>query len=196
MASSPPDDRPQDREISSVVADNLRRIREEQGLSLAQLADRSGVSRAMLNQVERGKSTPTINVVWKITTALGLPFSALLARAPASPVEVLRFDRSWQLRSRDGRFSSRALFPLESPRAAEFYELRLEPAAIEQSEAHRPGTRENIAVNRGTLAVVVEDREHLLEAGDAILFAADTPHRYEARGEEPVVAYLVMTYSG
>lgn len=178
-----------------MVADNLRRIREERRLPLARLAERTGVSRAMLHQIERGRSTPTISVVWKIATALELPFSALLARAPASPVEVIRFDRSWQIRSRDGRFTSRALFPLEGPRAAELYELRLEPGTVETAEAHRPGTRENIAVNRGTLAIIVDDREHVLEAGDAILFAADVTHRYEARSADPVVAYLVMTYA-
>jgi len=184
-----------DADIASVVADNLRRLREERGLSLAALAASSGVSRAMLNQVERGKSTPTISVVWKIATALGLPFSALLARAPARSVEVLRAERSWQLRSRDGRITSRALFPLEGPRSSEFYELRLLPGAVEESEAHRPGTVENLVVNRGALEIGLPDETHRLEEGDAIVFAADVPHRYTARSDEEVVAYLVMTYT-
>jgi len=195
VSPSPPELPVADTDISSVVAENLRRVRDERGLSLARLAEVTGVSRAMLHQIERGKSTPTISVVWKIATALGLPFSALLARESASSVEVLRFDQSWQLRSRDGKFASRALFPLGGTRSAEFYELRLEPGAVEESEPHRPGTSENIAVNAGSLAVVVGDAEHVLEAGDAILFTADLPHRYEARGDETVVAYLVMTYA-
>lgn len=180
-------------DVSEAVAQNLKRLRDEQGLSLAQLSDRSGVSRAMLNQIERGKSTPTISVVWKIATAFGVPFSALLERTSGG-AEVMRAERSWQLRSSDGRFTSRALFPLEGPRAAELYALRIEPGAVESSEPHRPGTIENLVVHAGVLVIGLPDGEHVLEAGDAIQFAADVPHRYAAQGEETVQAYLVMTY--
>ncbi|MGF1508145.1 MAG: helix-turn-helix domain-containing protein [Myxococcota bacterium] len=182
-------------DISSAVANNLARIRAERGLSLAQLSEASGVSRAMLNQIERGKSAPTINVVFKITTALSLPFSALLTRQTDGQAQVMRADRSWQLRSKDGAFSSRALFPLEGPRGTEFYELEIEPKAVVPSEAHRPGTTENLVVNRGALVLTVNEESHTLEAGDAIVFAADKDHIYENPSDQPCLAYLVMTYA-
>ncbi|MEM1022420.1 MAG: XRE family transcriptional regulator [Myxococcota bacterium] len=182
-------------EISQAVAENLRRIRAERNLSLSQLAELTGVSRAMLNQIEREKSAPTINVVFKITTALGLPFSALLAGHEADRATLLPADRSWQLRSQDGSFSSRALFPLEGPRTTEFYELRVAPGAVERADAHRPGTRENIVVNQGRLRIELEDETFELGPGDAIVFGADCPHAYMNETAEPVLAYLVITYS-
>lgn len=182
-------------EISDVVADNVKRHRAERGLSLSELSARSGVSRAMIHQIERRQSAPTINVVWKLATALELPFSALLERPSAPPAQVLRRDRSWSLRSSDGRFASRALFPLDGNRGAELYELSLAPGANEQAEPHAPGTRENIAVADGTLTVAVGDETHELEAGDAIQFVADLPHGYRNRGTSPVRAYLVMSYA-
>lgn len=181
-------------EISDVVADNLKRHRTERGLSLSDLATRSGVSRAMIHQIERRQSAPTINVVWKLATALDLPFAALLEQPSSAAARVLRADRSWTLRSDDGRFMSRALFPLDGPRAAELYELTLLPGAEEIAEPHAPGTRENLAVASGTLTVRVDEDLHVLGPGDAIVFAADVRHGYSNPTEEETRAYLVMTY--
>ena len=189
---APLEERPGD--ISDVVAENLKRHRTDQGLSLAELSARSGVSKAMIHQIERRQSAPTINVVWKLATALELPFAALLERAAAASPRVLRGDRSWSLRSADGLFQSRALFPLDGPRSAELYELTLEPGADERAEPHAAGTRENLAVAHGELTVWVDDEIHVLGPGDAIVFAADVPHAYLNPRDEPVRAYLMMTY--
>jgi transcriptional regulator with XRE-family HTH domain len=177
------------------VADNLQRLRKERGLSLNQLAEISGVSRAMLHQIEKGRSRPTIDVVWKIATGMGLPFAELLRQEEAGAVVVLPAERAWQLRSRDGSFTSRALFPMEGPRSTEFYELKLEPGTLEEASAHRRGTKENLAVHSGQLDVWVAEEWHSLRDGDAIVFSADQPHRYRNPGEVATIAYLVMTYT-
>ena len=70
----------------------LRRLRADRGLSLDRLAAASDVSRAMLNQIELGKSTPTIKVLWKIARALEVPFSALIEGQPGRPAGMLVFD--------------------------------------------------------------------------------------------------------
>ena len=57
-------------DLAPVVGGNLRRLRTRRGLSLERLAQISGVSRAMLGQIELGQSAPTINVLWKIARAL------------------------------------------------------------------------------------------------------------------------------
>lgn len=182
-------------DISSTVSDNLRRVRAERGLSLSQLSKASGVSRAMLNQIERNQSAPTISVLWKITTALELPFSALLGQADSARTLVMRAAKSWSLASRDGSFTSRALFPLEGPRQTEFYELRIQAGAEEASEPHPPGSKENLVVSQGALQVEVDGELHELTAGDAILFQADVPHRYVNPGPQAALAYLVITYA-
>jgi transcriptional regulator with XRE-family HTH domain len=189
-----PPETPVEPDISSTVSENLRRIRAERGLSLSQLSKASGVSRAMLNQIERNQSAPTISVLWKIATALELPFSALLGQSPTAKPLVLRSARSWSLASRDGSFTSRALFPLEGPRQTEFYELRIQAGAEEISEPHPPGSKENLVVSRGRLTVEVDGEVHELGTGDAILFGADVPHRYTNPSDEDALAYLVMTY--
>ena len=61
-------------EISAIIAINLKRIREERKLSMGQLAEMAGVSKVVLSQLEKGTANPTINTIWKITGALGLPY--------------------------------------------------------------------------------------------------------------------------
>jgi len=182
-------------DLTPIVGANLRRLRVRRGLSLERLARASGVSRAMLSQVELGQSTPTINVVWKIATALGLPFSALISQKATSTHAVLRQEQAKVLASRDGAFSSRALFPFDEPRRVEFYEVRLAPRRLERAEAHPPGTTENLVVASGTVTVEFGDEREVLGPGDAILFPADVPHSYANAAGEPAVMYLVMTYA-
>nr|WP_234023329.1 XRE family transcriptional regulator [Sorangium cellulosum] len=181
-------------DLTPVVAMNLKRFRAERGLSLERLAKASGVSRAMLGQIELGQSTPTINVLWKIARALGVPFSALMSQAASPVTTVLQADHARILRSRNGDFSSRALFPMDRPRNVEFYELRLAPRAVEHADAHAPGTSENLIVTEGSVEITVAGERRVLETGDAILFEADSPHSYRNLGGSEAVMYLVMTY--
>jgi transcriptional regulator with XRE-family HTH domain len=182
-------------DLAPVVGSNLRRLRTRRGLSLERLAQISGVSRAMLGQIELGQSAPTINVLWKIARALEVTFSALISARTQSGALVLRSSESKILTSKDRSFTSRALFPFDEPRRVEFYELRLLAGSVEEADAHPPGTSENLVVTAGSLEIDVAGDTHRLEAGDSILFEADTPHAYRNPGRVETVMYLVMTYA-
>jgi transcriptional regulator with XRE-family HTH domain len=184
-----------DQDLAPIVGKNLRRLRSQRGLSLERLAKASGVSRAMLGQIELGQSAPTINVLWKIARALDLPFSALISMTGGAGTRLMRAREAKRLTSHDGRFASRALFPFDEPRRVEFYELQLKGHSEERAEPHPPGTLENLIVTRGTLEMEVGTERHLLAAGDAILFEADKPHVYRNVGPDDVQMYLVMTYA-
>jgi transcriptional regulator with XRE-family HTH domain len=186
---------PVGQDLTPVVGANLRRLRVKHGLSLERLSKVSGVSRAMLGQVELGQSTPTINILWKISTALGVPFSALIGQRQGGGMAVLRADQAKLLSSHDGRYTSRALFPFDEPRRVEFYELRLAPRAEERADAHAPGTTENLVVSRGSVEIDVDGRVEALSEGDAIVFEADRPHLYRNAGDREALMYLVMTYA-
>lgn len=180
-------------DLVPIVGANLRRLRVKRGLSLERLAKRSGVSRAMLSQVELGYSAPTINVIWRIAHALNVPFGALLSSPETETTHVLRKADTRTLASHDGSFQSRALFPY-APRHTEFYEVRLAGESVEHADAHAPGTMENLVVATGELIVRVNERGVRLRSGDAIQFVADVPHSYENPETSEVVFYLVMTY--
>lgn len=189
---TPPDP---DSDLTPVVGPNLRRLRVKRGLSLERLARVSGVSRAMLGQIELGQSTPTINLLWKISRGLEVPFSALVTAATARAASVLRAKGARLLTSADGRFTSRALAPVNGPRSVEFYELRLAARGVERAEAHTPGTTENLVVARGSVIIGVSKSRHELQVGDSITFDADVGHTYENPSDTEAVLYLVMTYA-
>jgi transcriptional regulator with XRE-family HTH domain len=182
-------------DLLPALAANLRRLRTRKGFSLERLARASGVSRAMLGQIELAQSAPTINVLWRIASALHTPFSALLGSEGESPTLVLREQGAARLTSADGRFVSRPLFPFgRGPRRTEFYELTLAPGASEAASAHPAGSMENLVVSSGRAEIRVHGQAHVLEAGDSILFRADAEHRYRNPADVPTVMYLVMTY--
>ena len=182
-------------DLTPILGANLRRLRIRRGLSLERLAKASGVSRAMLGQIELGQSTPTINVVWKISRALGVPFSALISQQRRPRTALLAGARAKLLTSADGTFTSRSLFPFDEARKVEFYELHLLGHAREVAEPHAPGTTENLVVAAGALELLVDTERFVLAAGDAVFFEADVPHEYFNPGDVESIMYLVMTYA-
>jgi transcriptional regulator with XRE-family HTH domain len=165
-------------ELGRRVAENLRQRRKGRALSLDDLAQASGVSRAALSQIETCKSNPTVGVLWKIAVGLGIPISELIG-APRSGAVVLRRNDSQILRSADGKFESRPLAPAGASPLVELYELRLVARSTHASDPHAPGTHELIVVLSGQLRMHVHDEVYDLGAGDSIAFAADRPHAYE-----------------
>jgi transcriptional regulator with XRE-family HTH domain len=180
-------------DFGSLIGPNLKRLRRERVLSLDALANLAGVSRAMLSQIERGTSVPTINIVWKLARAFDLPFSALIA-GPAETIHELPVARARCLVSASGNLKSRALFPIDAPPRAEFYEIRLKPDSAEESLAHPVGTTENLVVASGSVEIWLGANVHALKAGDAIQFPGDQPHTYRNPAEVDAVLYLVMSY--
>lgn len=183
-------------ELKTRVGQNLCRLRKKRDLTLEGLAKMAGVSRAMLGQIEAGDSAPTISLLWKIARALDIRFADLLGAETSGDIVVLRADESKLLRSSDNSFESRALFPFDVRRKAEFYELRLKAGHAEHAVAHPEGTYENLVIHSGRLQMTIGDEEPIeLKAGDSIYFRADVPHVYENPGAKDTVMYLVMTYA-
>lgn len=181
--------------ITEVVKENLKLLRHTKNLSLDKLANRCGVSRAMLSQIEQGKSVPTIAVLWKIANGLNVPFSELLKEKKTEGIQVLRYENTKVLYSSSKVFSSRALFPYTGNRRTEFYELILKPGGIEVAEPHQTGTIENIVVVTGKLRLRVGEQVVELEPKDSVYFRADVPHEYANPTDQETLMYLVMDYS-
>src|SRR6201986_1538324 len=125
-------------EMAGRVGEHPREQRKHREMSLDQLAQLTGVSRAALWQIETRKSNPTIGVLWKIAAGLGIPFSDLIGESRAS-LSVLRRGEAQLLRSTDGRFDSRPLMPASGIPQVEMYELRLAARSRHASEPHGPG---------------------------------------------------------
>lgn len=182
-------------EITVGTGQNLRRLRTRRGYSLDRLAKISGVSRAMLGQIETGKSSPTLSILAKIASALDVPCATLIVDREETSVICMTRAKAKVLSSSEGKFQTRALFPFEGERKVEFYELRISPHHTESADAHRPGTIENLVVTQGTVEIIAgRQPPQILGEGDAILFDADVPHVYRNMTSTEAVLYLVTTY--
>ncbi|MFT3729872.1 MAG: XRE family transcriptional regulator [Hyphomicrobium sp.] len=180
--------------LSMVVGENLRHLRRRQGLSLEQLSSISGVSRAMLGQIETGKSAPTINLLGRIAEALKVSVAGLISSPGAGGTIVVPRDRATIVASGEGGFVSRALFPWGDPQNVEIYELTVDPHHSEGFDASAAGTKKNLVVISGELEVTVgEDTPARLCTGDAILFNADATHRFLNPSDKEAKAFLVIT---
>lgn len=185
-----------DRALIDRLAQRLHDLRNSRHLTLEQLSRTSGVSRAMLWQVEQGRSVPTIKVLSRVAEALGLPVSAFLDSDQRSTATLLRARDARRLTSADGLSVSRALFPYAGVHDVEFYELRLGVGAIDRADPHPPGTHENLVVAQGRVQIDVAGQVHRLNIGDALYFGADVAHVYRNIGDDVAVLYLVVSHPG
>jgi transcriptional regulator with XRE-family HTH domain len=180
-------------ELAGRVADNLRDRRKRREMSLDELAQLTGVSRAALSQIETRKTNPTIGVLWKIASGLGIAFSDLVGESRPG-LSVLRRGDTQLLRSTDGKFDSRPLMPAAGIPQIEMYELRLAARARHASEPHGPGTREIVVVLSGAMRMTVGERSDDLGAGDSVVFDANKPHVYENPGNAEARYHNVIVY--
>jgi transcriptional regulator with XRE-family HTH domain len=179
------------------VGPRMRALREAMGLSLRDLAERSGVSAPMLSQVERGETSPTLAVAAKIAAGLELTLSQLLRLDEGSNVAVSRADE--RRRSERGGHRFEELTPPLPGQRADVSLHTLEPGATtggrEDPPMHEPGSRETAVVLFGTLALIVDGSRYELGAGDSVTFDADLPHHFENEGEEPT-RFLAVIAAG
>jgi transcriptional regulator with XRE-family HTH domain len=164
------------------------------GLSLRDLAERSGVSAPMLSQVERGETSPTLSVAGRIATGLDLTLSQLLRLDEAEHVVVVRAGEG-RTRERRGHRVEELTPPLPGQRADVSRHV-LEPGAStggkDDPPMHEPGARETALALAGTVTLLIDGDEHELSAGDAVTFDADLPHHFENRGAKPAELVAVV----
>jgi XRE family transcriptional regulator, regulator of sulfur utilization len=167
------------------VGPRVRALREGMGLSLRDLAERSGVSAPMLSQVERGDTSPTLAIAAKIAAGLELSLSQLLRLDEADGVSVVRADeRLFGGRADGHRYE--VLTPPVPGQRAEVSQHTLAPGAATGGPGdppiHEPGSRETAVVLDGRLRLVCAGVAHDLDDGDAVTFDADLPHHFENPG--------------
>src|SRR4051812_22157053 len=164
------------------VGNRIRALREGMGLSLRDLAERSGVSAAMLSQVERGETSPTLAVASKIASGLELSLSQLLRLDEGGSVTVVRSDGRLQGGGASGHAYEIVTPGLPGQRAEVSLHV-LKPGAApggpDDPPIHEPGARETAVVTAGRLQLICDGTTYDLDEGDGVTFDADLPHHFE-----------------
>ena len=179
------------------VGDTLAALRQARALSLDELSRKAGVSKSMLSQIERAQANPTVAVVWRLANALGVPIADLLGAAPgpaAPAIALVGTHATPSLRSPDGLCELRILGPVEMAGQFEWYELKLQPGAVLDSQPHEPGTQEHLTVSAGTLDVRVGEVSQKLKVGETARYSADRPHCITNTAKTPATAWMVVIH--
>lgn len=177
------------------LGETVRAARKANRLTLEQVSERSGVSKSMLSQVERGTVNPTFSVVWNVMQALGLDLADLMEEAPDPGVPVIEHTHGYSTptrKSRDGLVSLSLLSPYRTVLPMEWYEMRLDPGGELVSDAHAAGTYEHLTCLDGAVAVTVGDTKVEGRAGDTLRYRADRPHTIANTAATPSRAILVV----
>jgi transcriptional regulator with XRE-family HTH domain len=185
-------------EVSSGrLGERVRGLRRERGLTLDLLAERSGVSRAMISKLERGEKNPTLVVAAKVAEGLGLSLSQLVGAEERREVVVVPRGRRTVMRDPGTGFERQLLSPSFGGCGIEFTRIVVPDGSTSgEFPPHRRGVEEYIVVESGRLRAVLGGECYLLEEGDALYFEADVSHRFDNAGEGECSCYMVIDSKG
>jgi transcriptional regulator with XRE-family HTH domain len=161
------------------LGDRIRDERARRKLSLEELARKARVSRSMLSAVERGEKAPSVLILDQIATGLGSSIARLLASEREGRVVMLRVGEQDRAVDPSG-WERRILSPVLPNVEFEFMRTTLPPGVNAGAFLpHNPGSREYVAVERGTLRLTLDGDVYLLKKGDSIYYAGDCIHEFE-----------------
>jgi transcriptional regulator with XRE-family HTH domain len=185
------------RDLEISLGPRIRALREAMDLSLRDLAVRSGVSAPMLSQVERGETSPTLQVATRIASGLELRLSQLLRLDEDGAVTVVRGSERRKGPSSAPGHSYEILSPPLPGQRAELSRHTLAAGAVTGGPGdppmHEPGSRETALVESGTAVLVCDGARHELSAGDCVTFDADLAHHFENPGPDEAVLLAVVS---
>ena len=165
-------------ELNRAVAENIKRIRKSKKLSLERTAARSGVSRSMLSQIERGEANPSVAILGKLAEALKVPAEILLENDDFISLLLSREPDNIPKRLDGGKVLLRPSMPYDGVTRQESFFLDLYISAHYRPELAVPGCVCHATVMSGTVSLTAENQEFQLMERDALRFAADRPYEF------------------
>jgi XRE family transcriptional regulator, regulator of sulfur utilization len=169
--------------VRATIGENVTALRRARGLSMGELARSAGIGKATLSEIESGKRNATIDTLYALTVALGVPLGAPLqdVRDPVLAGQGIRADLATRLVDPHG--------------TSELYRVVIRAGSPPHPAAGEPGLHKTAIVFRGTLLITGPGTERRVQSGQTAEWSADAPESYSALGHEDVAASLLLRYS-
>jgi len=179
--------------IVAVVSTSLRRERARAGVSLTELARRAGIAKSTLSQLENGTGNPSLETLWALGTALGVPLSRLID-PPTRDVRVIRAREGVVMHAERDPYEAAMLAACPPGARRDIYRVGAEPGAGHLASPHTAGTVEHLVLGAGrVLAGPVGDAVEL-GPGDYLRYPGDTPHVFDAL-EPGTLGVIIMEHT-
>lgn len=182
-------------DVAGAIGSRVRDGRVERGWTLDELAERSGVSRRMVVNVEQGASNPSIATLLRLSHALGVGLPALVDVERPGALRVLGAGHAPVLWRGPSGGQALLVAGTDPPNVVELWDWTLEPGEAHRTEAHGLGTRELLLVLTGQVQLTVGQQTQLLTVGDSAQFAGDVAHSYVHPGDGPAARFCLTVFA-
>lgn len=181
--------------IFAHISHTLKALRKERGWSLDKTASETGVSKAMLGQIEREESSPTMATLWKIANGFNTPFSTFIVECSPDAKKTIHSSGETQtLHPQETKIKVFTLFPYDKELHYEIFLIELEPGCEHISPPHNPGVIEHVLVASGSIQLFVDGTWKTLKQGEGLRFDASKPHGYRNSSQEIAVIHDIIHY--
>ena len=166
-------------------------------MTLGHLSARSGVSKAMLSQIETDKVNPTVVTLWKIAVGLNVDIDVLLKGSDdiEKKFNVSREKDITTIDAEEGKVHIRVLSPFSMVEELEMYLLTFDPGGKIESEPHFPQTEEFLSIIDGEVEVQAGSHQALLQRGDFINYHCDVDHAIYNKSDKPAVLHMIVRFN-
>lgn len=179
-------------ELGQIIGKNLNELRTERNLTLGQLSKISGISKAMLSDIEKGNGNPTINTIWKIANGLNVPYTRLMEHIEKEATVIRRSEPTVQTGETD-HYRIYCYFTNTPVRNFELFYVELDANASNATIGHSEKAQEYIYIIQGELVLHTELGDHTLQAGDALAFDSSIDHTYLNK-QDSLLSFLVINF--
>lgn len=179
-------------DINLVIAENIKRIRKTQKMSIERTAENAGVSRSMLGQIERGEANPSAATLYKIASALKISMEDLFVHEPDTEDRLFRGIDSLAKRMDAGKVQQHTTIPYDEYLGLEQSRYDLFISGVYELPPEKPNTVGYILVMGGSVNVTADEEGYRMEQWDVLRFHADRPCRMENMAT--ATARVLVTY--
>jgi len=183
------------------VGERIKILREKKGLSLKEMADLTGLSTALLSQMENHLISPSLGTLVRLARAFDAKVGDFLGETEGEPFTIVRKDERRtvsRFASKEGvsyGYSYESLGFDMKQRHMEPFIVTLEPSTVPASKTSTHDGEEFIFVLEGEMEVILGDHRDILYPGDSIYYGSTIPHRVQCH-QDKVTRILAVLYTG
>ena len=177
------------------ISNNLKLLRQKKGWSLDIASKKTGVSKAMLGQIERSESSPTIETLWKIANGFKTSFSSFIEENSISKkTAVQHTSKLRRIISKDDKIRVIPIFSYDEKLFFEVFLIELLPGCEHLSRPHKGGIVEHVIAAEGQIEVFANGIWHKLKKNEGLRFDANQKHGYRNKSNKKATFYDVIHY--
>ena len=177
------------------ISNTLKHLRHQRGWSLDVTSQKTGVSKAMLGQIERGESSPTIATLWKIASGFDASFSSFIEELQPSQADFIHRKQDLkQMHKQDDKIRVMPIFTYDDYLGFEVFIIELLPGCEHLSPPHQKDVVEHIIVVSGEIEVLINATWRTVKQNEGLRFSADKPHGYRNVAAIPAVFHDMIHY--